>query len=166
MNDVPLPFSTDIDVQRRLLADLDYSESVRSGEHDDYHEHLYGQVRRLAMRNFVQLAPYTGIGISAPARKLGRNNAVSLIRSGKMPDQALTIRSAPVPHQWLAECVDVLVNAYPKRLKRDEIADIVADSLDLNQHQCTVPSAERSPEYRVRVGKILGVLHHLNLVRR
>ena len=162
----PLPFSTIIDIQRQLLPDLAGDEGLAPDERNGFHEQLYEEIRRLTVRNFVQLAPHTGIGISTAARGLKREDAVSLIRSGRMPSHNFTIRYAPMPNRWQVECIDALAKVYPEWLKRDEIAELIANTLDLNQHQRAVPTNRLGLEYRNRVGVVLGALRELNLVRR
>ena len=162
----PLPFSTIIDIQRQLLPDLADDEGFAPDERNGFHEQLYEEIRRLTVRNFVQLAPHTGIGISTAARGLKREDAVSLIRSGRMPSHNFTIRYAPMPDRWQVECIDALAKVYPEWLKRDEIAELIANTLDLNQHQRAVPTNRLGLEYRNRVGVVLGALRELNLVRR
>ena len=166
VSDSPLPSLALVDLYRRLQSEISTEENITPAERDDLQERLREQTDRLATRRFVELEPCSSIRTSRSASNLHPDDCMQIIVSGKSLKGAVTFHEQITPLPWISDCVQTLFKAYPDWLRRDEIADRIADKLGLNWGQRVLPTRSGGLEYRERVARVLSVLRELGFVKR
>ena len=166
MIDSPLPSLTSVDLYHRLQSEISSEENVTPAERDDLQQRLREQIDRLVTRRFVELEPCSSIRTSRSASNLHPDDCMQIIVSGKSLKGAVTFHEQITPLPWISDCVQTLFKAYPDWLRRDEIADRIADKLGLNWGQRVLPTRSGGLEYRERVAQALSVLRELGFVKR